>query len=209
MAAFMRCPPSAATARRPQTAANSRGVCVSAQAAAPWLTEERLPSHRGPDGEHNGALFPPGAGDGAAMAPPAPAGGRGGRTPRDPRPVRTLPAALQEAAEADGGGAQQLVLQRVAAPHLQVQVALSRDVPARAERGAITVASALRRAQGVGSIRPSKAGGKARGQWETPPSPLTSPAALPASVPGSVLICGARSSDGPVGFSGSTGPAPS
>lgn len=42
---------------------------------------------------------------------------------------RTFPTALEQVPEADGGGAQQLVPQRVAAPHLQVQVALRRDVP--------------------------------------------------------------------------------
>jgi len=67
-----------------------------------------------------------------------PQGPQAGRMPRDPRGVRlvrTFPAALQQVAEADGGGAQQLIPQGMAAPHLQIQVALSRDVPAETREG--------------------------------------------------------------------------
>lgn len=49
---------------------------------------------------------------------------------------RTFSTVLEQVPEADRGGAQQLVPQRMAAPYLQVQVTLSRDVPEeRTEEG--------------------------------------------------------------------------
>lgn len=60
---------------------------------------------------------------------PTPQGDRQDSTQRRFGAGRTFPTALEQVPEADGGGAQQLVPQRVAAPHLQVQVALRRDVP--------------------------------------------------------------------------------
>lgn len=71
---------------------------------------------------------------------------------------RTFPTALEQVPEADGGGAQQLVPQRVAAPHLQVQVALRRDVP----EGGDTKTGAMAAAS------PRSARGSRRGQQQFP-----------------------------------------
>lgn len=68
---------------------------------------------------------------------------------------RTFPTALEQVPEADGGGAQQLVPQRVAAPHLQVQVALRRDVPEGGDTktGAMAAAPCEGQQEGAGEER--------------------------------------------------------
>lgn len=199
---------SQATLWQPQTAANSRGVCVSEPAAAPGLTQVRLPARPAQGTQRH--LVPCRAAQ-EPLRPPPSCPLRPGQVRRRPGPpVRTFAAALEQAAEADGGGAQQLVPQRVADPHLQLQVALSCDIPAETREGGCH--RGLIPAPCLGSRQCQRA--RSRGRWARTWGNGRPPSHCPPSlaVSGSDVMQGTKLCDTQVspasGTAGHTGPAP-